>query len=85
MLNIKQKILQASSLLGGYRLFRWLTRDTPKILMYHRFAEQPRSGYVHKEIFEQQVSYLRKYFNVIKRVIYVQTYIGCRTQYFVSA
>ena len=65
MPNIKQKILQTSGPLGGYKCARWLTRSTPKILMYHRFSRRPRYGYVHKEIFENQVAYLSRYYNVI--------------------
>jgi len=65
MLNTKQKILQTWGLLGGYKIARWLTRATPKILMYHRFSLSPRYGYVHREIFEKQVAYLHRYFNVI--------------------
>lgn len=65
-LNLKSRLVQAAGPLGGYRACRWLTRATPKILMYHRFSEQPRPGYVHRTEFERQVDYLSRNFNVIR-------------------
>jgi len=65
-LNLKSRLVQAAGPLGGYRACRWLTRATPKILMYHRFSEQPRPGYVHRTEFERQVEYLARHFNVMR-------------------
>ena len=65
-LNLKSKLVQVAGPLGGYRASRWLTRTTPKILMYHRFSEQARPGHVHRAEFERQVGYLSRHFNVMR-------------------
>jgi peptidoglycan/xylan/chitin deacetylase (PgdA/CDA1 family) len=66
MLNLKSRLVQVVGPIGGYRACRWLTRATPKILMYHRFSEQPRPGHVHRTEFERQVDYLARHFNVMR-------------------
>jgi len=45
---------------------RWLSRRTPKILMYHRFSEQPQPGHVHRAAFENQLAYLNTHFRVLR-------------------
>ena len=66
MFNIKSKMVQAIGLAGGYRLSRWLTRATPKILMYHRFSEAPVPGCIDRCAFEGQVQYLKRHFRVVR-------------------
>jgi len=65
MASTKSKIIKVMSYFGAYQLSRLITYKIPKILMYHRFSEQPRDGYIYKEIFDRHISYLVKYFTVI--------------------
>lgn len=65
MLNVKSKLIQLAGPVGGYQFCRIITRSTPKILMYHRFSESPQPGFVHREVFERQVVYLKNNFNII--------------------
>lgn len=64
--NLKTKLVQVIGPLGGYQVSRRLTRDTPRVLMYHRFSDQPRPGYVHRMEFTRQVDYLVRHFNVMR-------------------
>ena len=48
---------------GGYEAARWLCRNHPRILMYHRFSEQPKTGFCSRDAFEWQVDYIRRKFN----------------------
>ncbi len=66
MANIKSRAISTIGPLGGYRLARWLSRRTPKILMYHRFSNQPRPGHVHRAAFENQLAYLHMHFRVLR-------------------
>lgn len=50
---------------GGYRLARALTQGQPRILMYHRFAEDEKAGYVSRERFRQQLTYVRRHYRPI--------------------
>jgi peptidoglycan/xylan/chitin deacetylase (PgdA/CDA1 family) len=66
MSNLKSGLVQAVGPLGGYGVCRWLTRATPKVLMYHRFSGQATPGRVHRAEFERQVDYLARHFNVMR-------------------
>lgn len=66
MQQLKSGLVQKAGPLGGYRICRWLTRSTPKVLMYHRFSEQPAAGCVHRAEFERQVGYLARHFSVLR-------------------
>ena len=55
-------IVEFAGPLGLYALGRQLTRRHPRILMYHRFSEQPTPRSVSAAVFERQVEHLaRKY------------------------
>src|SRR5690606_20663720 len=47
---------------GVLRMARYFTRKTPRILMYHRFAEVSGHRYLGADVFEQQLVYLKKHF-----------------------
>jgi peptidoglycan/xylan/chitin deacetylase (PgdA/CDA1 family) len=64
--NLKSRLVQAVGPFGGYRVCRWLTRSTPKVLMYHRFSEQASPGCVQRAEFARQVDYLARHFNVMR-------------------
>ena len=66
LLHIKSRIVRSIGAIGGFRASRWLTRETPKVLMYHRFSEKPTPGRVHKSEFSRQIDYLARHFNVMR-------------------
>ncbi len=74
MLNIKSQLIKLATSLGGFQLCRSLSRSIPKILMYHRFSENPQSGFVHREAFEKQIKYLQNSFNLVTLNDLVKTY-----------
>lgn len=47
--------------LGGYSASRWLCRDTPRVLMYHRFSDDAAPGFVSRETFRRQLAYLKEH------------------------
>jgi len=61
----KSRLIKTLGPLGGYALIRWLMRKQPRILMYHRFSAKPKANCVSADVFEQQLIYLKKHFNVI--------------------
>lgn len=75
MLNTKARLVQVAGPLGGYRFCRGLSRSIPKILMYHRFSEKPKPGFVHREVFEKQLVYLKNYFNLTTLDDLVKTFL----------
>ena len=42
------------------KLAKWLTRNTPKIMMYHSFSDSEKEGSVSKEHFEWQLQTIKK-------------------------
>jgi peptidoglycan/xylan/chitin deacetylase (PgdA/CDA1 family) len=65
MPSLKMKLISFFGPLGGYNFCRALSRSTPRILMYHRFSEKPKPGFVDRKSFELHVEYLNNNFNVI--------------------
>lgn len=51
--------------LGGYAFIRWLMRNEPRIIMFHRFSKEPESGHISSKVLDQQLTYLERHFNVI--------------------
>ncbi|MGQ7274713.1 polysaccharide deacetylase family protein [Marinobacter sp. V034] len=45
-----------------YQFARYLTRTSPRILMYHRFSKEPRPGFVSEKSFRKQLIYINKYY-----------------------
>ncbi len=50
---------------GGYEVARLITRNQPKILMYHRFSKQPRKGFVSAGTFEKQVATIARHYKPV--------------------
>lgn len=48
---------------GLYSLGRQLSRSHPRILMYHRFSEQPQARSVSRAQFERQVEHIARHYN----------------------
>lgn len=61
-MKFNQLIYQASRPLGGLKLARYLSRNHPKILMYHRISMDTNSEGISAEQFREQVKILKKYF-----------------------
>ncbi len=60
---MKSAVIQAAGKLGGYQVARALTRQQPKILMYHRFSAQKAGLEVTANTFERQLQLIKRYFN----------------------
>src|SRR5690554_5940799 len=63
MLN-KSELVRLLGPCGLYGLARLLTRNQPRILMYHRFSKIPTPGCVSQETFDSQVRHLSRYYNL---------------------
>lgn len=50
---------------GGHFLLRFIARNRPKILMYHRVIDNPHTIGVKPTVFFEQMDYLKNNFNVI--------------------
>lgn len=61
----KSRIIRILGPCGGYSAIRWWMRQEPRILMFHRFSETSKEGYVSAKVFEDQLIYLKRRFNVI--------------------
>jgi len=63
--KFKHNLLTRAYSLGGFRLARLLTRNQPRILMYHRFSEAEEDNKVSARVFDRQMFELKKNFNVL--------------------
>jgi len=52
-------------LIGLYGLARIVTRNQPRILMYHRFSEFSTPGRVSRRAFESQIQHLAQYYSPV--------------------
>ncbi|WP_417536813.1 polysaccharide deacetylase family protein [Methylophaga sp.] len=50
---------------GGYKVASALTRNYPRILMYHRFSKNGAGGFLNQDTLEKQFSYLKENFEVL--------------------
>lgn len=71
-MSLKSRVIRTLGPLGGYALVRRLTRHDPRILMYHRFSETLRDGFVSAETFEKQIRYIKKHLNPIALSVLVK-------------
>jgi len=61
----KSKLIQICGPLGGYAFIRWLMRNEPRIVMFHRFSAEPKAHCVSSGVLERQLLYLKKHLNII--------------------
>lgn len=61
----KSQLVRILGPLGLYTLARIVTRNQPRILMYHRFSELPKPGHVSREVFESQVRHIAHHYNPV--------------------
>jgi len=61
----KKGILHIFKKLGGFELSRYIYRDYPRILIFHRFAERTCWRHMGKDFFEEQIKMLKRKFEVI--------------------
>jgi len=59
-MSVGSRIVKAAGKCGLYQLARVLTSGQPRILMYHRFAEQSVNGKASKESFRKQVAHIAR-------------------------
>ncbi|MFL1465513.1 polysaccharide deacetylase family protein [Marinobacter sp. HN1S83] len=62
-MTLNQLIYRATRPLGGLKVARFLSRNHPKILMYHRITEDPEGEGIPVEQFKRQVEIIKKHFN----------------------
>ncbi|MCH8505576.1 MAG: polysaccharide deacetylase family protein [Ectothiorhodospiraceae bacterium] len=55
------RLVQLAGPMGLYSVARRLTRNHPRILMYHRFSGEPQPGHVSAARFEEQVRYIARH------------------------
>jgi len=60
---MKSWLISTAGKLGGYHVARLLTRQQPKILMYHRFSEAQSPHAVSRAGFERQLRIIKRWFN----------------------
>ena len=63
--KLRSKALRLVFRFGGYQLARAITRNEPKILMYHRFSNDGAPGSVSARDFERQVRFIKKHFRAV--------------------
>lgn len=56
-------LVRIAGSLGGYSCARIICRRQPRVLMYHRFSEEPKLGFASAQAFEKQVKYIKKHYN----------------------
>ena len=64
-MRLFSNIVRSLGQLGLYRLAALITKNQPKVLVYHRFSETPKPGYCTPKNFEQQLQYICRYYNVV--------------------
>lgn len=65
MTGLKENIIQVIEATGGLALLRFLTRNRPRILMYHRVIDEPFVAGLSPQRFAQQMDYVAQKFRVI--------------------
>jgi len=65
MTALKDSIIELIDATGGLALLRFLTRNRPRILMYHRVIDEPFVAGLAPERFSQQMEYIAQKFRVI--------------------
>ena len=63
---------------GFFELIHLIQKRRVTIIMYHRFAEKPEPFKIYRDIFEQQVRFFLKKYNIISLSHYVQVLAGER-------
>lgn len=63
MRPLTSQIISRLGPLGLYACARQLSRNHPRILMYHRFSKVPKPGFVSREQLRWQLGYIQRYFN----------------------
>ena len=62
---LKKLIIQTLETGGVLGIARFLLRNQPRILMYHRIVNNTNLPGIDPELFEQQLIYIKNHFNVI--------------------
>jgi peptidoglycan/xylan/chitin deacetylase (PgdA/CDA1 family) len=62
---LKHTIINWLDYCGGLKLARFMTRKKPMLLMYHRVLNDPITPGIDPRVFDVQMAYLKKHFNVL--------------------
>lgn len=63
-MSFRNKFVTVACHSGGFQLARFLTRSQPRALMFHRFSADGSDGRVSTELFDRQISELKRNFSV---------------------
>ena len=63
--NIKSKTIDFFIKVGGLKISKLLTKNYPKVLMYHRFSKNNEHGKLNLDIFNRQLKEVKDNFNVL--------------------
>jgi peptidoglycan/xylan/chitin deacetylase (PgdA/CDA1 family) len=64
----KQQLIKVATKLGGLQFAKFLTRNSPRIFMYHSFSKFKQPGYVSSDQFEWQLKRIKNKFNVLSLI-----------------
>lgn len=64
-MNVTETLTKLLELSGGARLSRYLNRNRPIILMYHRVLSDPMLPGINPNVFAKQLKYLSEHFRVV--------------------
>lgn len=62
---LKETIVNLLEASGSLAIARYVTRKKPRILMYHRVIENPQLPGISPALFEAQLQYIQKRFNIV--------------------
>jgi peptidoglycan/xylan/chitin deacetylase (PgdA/CDA1 family) len=65
MSSLNKLVLHAIEYLGGFGLLRYIHKQSPTILMYHRIYDDEYINGIPPLEFEKQIAYLSKHFNIL--------------------
>lgn len=62
---LNKVLFYLSKVSGGFQIFKWLAREHPRVLMYHRVFPDPSGRAIHPDEFLKQMKLIKKHFNVM--------------------
>lgn len=69
---LRRFILQILGPVAIYPLSNLITKDYPRVIMFHRFSEHPENGKVSAATLEEQLCELKRHFNVVSISDYIE-------------
>lgn len=78
MVNVRKIVSKVLYHAGIFNALRHLQRRRVIILMYHRFSDKPEPFKIQKDVFEQQIRFLKKKYNFVSLSHYAEVLAGKR-------